>query len=202
VFPSDEEGLALHERLCRLDPLVSTEVCQAFLPGLLRYLAWKLPDVDDHLLQEAAGLALIEYLKSPDDFDPARGDLGKYLRLAAYRDALNLVRTEQPHQRGRVSFFVEFGPDGGNLIGREQEPSDRLARAEDDAALEQRLLAFEADCDPDERIVLRLMLAGKRDTASCAAALGIADRPADEQARRVKQIKDRLKKRLERRRSA
>ena len=42
------------------------------------------------------------------------------------------------------------------------------------------------------------MRLGERKTAAYALALGIADRPAAEQRREVKRVKDRLQKRLER----
>jgi hypothetical protein len=46
--------------------------------------------------------------------------------------------------------------------------------------------------------VLELMLRRERRTAMYAAACGVADRPPKEQRRLVKQIKDRLLKRIER----
>jgi hypothetical protein len=203
AFPSTDEGLQLHQRLGRDEQLATAAICQAFLPGLLGYLEGRFPDEDSDVRQEAAHIALLDYLKSPQRFRPEEGDLGSYLCLAARCDLSNLRRREARHHRHRVSLFsVEMDEEGGNLYGRDDEPLDQLTRAEDVAALQERLHDFEADCTPEERCILRLMIAQEDDTATCAAALGIQDLDEDEQARLVKRIKDRLKKRLERRRSA
>ena len=50
-----------------------------------------------------------------------------------------------------------------------------------------------------EQRVLELMVQGERKTTVFAQALGIADRSPSEQEAEVKRVKDKLKKRLERR---
>jgi tRNA C32,U32 (ribose-2'-O)-methylase TrmJ len=61
-----------------------------------------------------------------------------------------------------------------------------------------RLDAQVAELSIEEARVFRLMREGVRDTAAYARALGIADRPRNEQKATVKQIKDRLLKRFKR----
>ena len=201
-FPSADEGQCLHDRLRGHDAQATAAVCQRFLPFLECYLARQFPDADDHLCKQAAETALIDYLKAPDRFDPQRCNLGGYLCMAARRDLANLLAREARHRAGRASFFVEIGKEGGNLVCREEAPLDLLVRAEEAATHQELLRAIEADCDDWERRVFRLMRVGVHDTASCAAALGIGELAPSEQAVVVKRIKDRLKKRLGRRRSA
>jgi hypothetical protein len=123
--------------------------------------------------------------------------------MAAEGDLRNLLRSEGRHHRGRESFFhVEHGADGGNHFGREEDPSDWLERDEDAATREELLRFIAATCTEEERRVLELMLAGQDTTAACTAALGISHLLHDEQARQVKQVKDRLKKRISRRRKS
>ncbi len=199
-FPSAEEGRRLHERLCRPGDLLAPSVfCAAFLPPLLACLQRRCPD--DHLCLEAAERAVLDYLEAPQRFRPEKSDLGCYLRLAARRDLSNLLRRERRHQNNHVSLFsVEFGGNGGNLPGREKEPCDLLCRDEEAAISEELFQAVAAECrDERERRILVLLREGRADTAACAAVLGIADWPPDEQERQSKRVKDRLKKRLQRR---
>jgi hypothetical protein len=47
-FPSAEEGLRLHQRLCQIDPLATTAVCVAFLSPLLAFLERTFSEADEH----------------------------------------------------------------------------------------------------------------------------------------------------------
>jgi hypothetical protein len=181
----------------------TAEVCRAYLPDLIRYLAVRFPWVDPHLCEEAAGTTLIDYVKAPERFDPSRGGLGRYLEMSAWRDLCNLLEREK-RQRPRhvLRFSVEIALEDGNLFRKGEGPLDRLVHEEESAQREELLRSIEAECDEVERRVLRLMLAGETETAVFAEALGVDDRPAEEQARAVKRVKDRIKKRIERRRSA
>ncbi len=202
-FPSRAEGEQLHARLRAIDVQAPAAVCNAFLKPLLQVLmSWR-PGVDEHLRVQAAEQAVLDYVLSPARFDPEQADLGAYLRMAARRDLLNLLSGESRHHRLFVSnSFVETVEEGGNIMQREQEPPDPLVRDEDAAQWQELVESVAADLRPEDRRVLELMLAGQDDTAACAAALGIGDLPAGEQAAGVKRAKDRIKKRLQRRRSA
>ena len=93
---------------------------------------------------------------------------------------------------------VELDEEDGNLFGREQEPLLRL-EGEEEAEARQRLIRSVAESLPEpDRRVLELMQHGERRTAVYAEVCACADRPADEQARLVKRVKDRLKKRVQR----
>ena len=119
--------------------------------------------------------------------------------MAARGDLWNLLRGERRHHVKRVPWLaVEEGEEGGNLSEREEEPSARLQREEEDAAWRALLQSVRGQCDDKEKQALELLLAGERSTAVYAAALGISEKPFPEQEREVKKVKDRLKKRLER----
>ena len=61
-----------------------------------------------------------------------------------------------------------------------------------------RLRCIEEDCSPDERQVLRLMMAGERATQAYVAPLKLEGQPVARQEREVKRAKDRIMKRLQR----
>jgi hypothetical protein len=198
-FPPPEEGLRLHLRLLAQEADVSADICAAYLTPLEASLAGKFREVEPETLRTAAHDALIHYFDNPAAYDPQRGDLAKYLRMAARADLLNFLRTEKRHHRGRVAWsVVELDEDAGNLFGGEEEPLAQLQRDEEAERCRARLEWLRAGCTPEERRVLDLMLAGERASPVFAAALERSDLPADEQEREVKRVKDRLKKRLER----
>src|SRR5262249_32041298 len=198
AFPSREEGLALHLHLGDLNPVAAADVCRAYLNPLLGWLAVKFATVDPHLRQTAAHDALLTYVQSPQAYDPTRSDLASYLRMAARWDLVNLLARERKHHEGRVAWaVVEDAAEDGNLSGG-ADPSLPLERAEETQAWQAFLNAVAANFTADERKVLELMVAGERQTALYAQALGLDGQPAADQEREVKKVKDRIKKRLER----
>jgi DNA-directed RNA polymerase specialized sigma24 family protein len=198
-FPSLDEGLALHRRLQFQDVLAPSDVCAAYLEPLLDWLAGGFPRIEPHLREGAAHEALFDYVQHPDRYDPGRGDLAVYLRMAARADLLNALRREKRHHRGRVAWSaVELGEESGNLSGREEEPLLLLQRGEDAAERERILRSVAEGLTAPERRVLELMVAGERWTALYAEALGLHGLSAEEQEREVKRVKDRIKKRIQR----
>jgi hypothetical protein len=198
-FPPPEEGLRLHLRLREDDPVAPADICQRYVPPLCAWLAQQFPTVDPHFRQSAVHEAVITYLQRPQAYQPERADLAVYLRLAARRDLSNLRRGEGRHNRQRVPFaVVELGAEHGNLLGREQDPSRRLEHNEEAAAWQAVLASIRAGLAPAEERVLDLMLQGERSSRVFAEAIGLEGLPADEEARAVKRVKDRVKKRLER----
>jgi hypothetical protein len=198
-FPPAQEGLRLHGRLCENDPVATADVCRAYAEPLRAWLGRRVPWADPHLVQSAVNDALFRYVQEPQAYDPARLDLGAYLRMAAWRDLFNLLRNEQRHQRRRLPWSdVELGEERGNIPGREEEPSRRLEREEEAARREAFLSSVRDELTPEEGRVLDLMCEGERDTRRFAAALGALGLPAAEQVREVKRAKDRIRKRLQR----
>jgi hypothetical protein len=199
LFPSAEDAMSIHLRLCDLDPVATVDLCSAFLQPLIHWLETMFPRVDPDFRQSAAGQALLEYLKDPHAFRPERGSLPAYLCMAARGDLSNLLRGEKRHQRHRVPWsVVELGEESGNILGRDQVPSRRLEDSEEEKRWQVVVQAVRDRCTDSERQVLDLMLAGERNTPAYAAALGITGLPAAAQEREVKRVKDRIKKRLER----
>jgi DNA-directed RNA polymerase specialized sigma24 family protein len=197
-FPSREEGLTLHVQLCALNPAAVADACRAYLDPLLAWLAAKHRDVDPHLRQTATHDALMSYVQAPHSYDPARMELGAYLRMAARGDLLNLRKREGKHQKGRVALAVveDEGEDGNLSV--EEEPSVQLEAAEEAERCRDLLKAMTEDFTEEERRVLELMLAGERTTSVYASVLRLEELPANEREREVKKVKDRIKKRLER----
>jgi DNA-directed RNA polymerase specialized sigma24 family protein len=199
-FPPAGEGLALHLRLRTRDATAPADVCQAYFRPLADWLAARYPRADPHLASTAAGDALFSYLQRPESYDPQRGELGAYLRMAARRDLLNLLRQENRHRRGRVPWnVVEDGEEEGNTSGREEEPSANLEHAEEVEADQEFLRRASEGFTEDERRVLDLMLEGVRPNAVFAAALGLAHLAVAEQDQEVQRVKGRIMARLKRR---
>jgi RNA polymerase sigma-70 factor, ECF subfamily len=190
----------LHRRLVERDPTAPADVALAFLEPLATWLGLHNPSLHPDLISEAAGEAVLNLIRNPTAYDPGRAELEPYLRMSAQGDLRNLLRRERKHRAGRVSLdLVEQLDAGGKYLGREDDPSLPMEIEERLAVLGEAVPRSVRDglTAPEAR-VLELMMRGERKTDAYAAAYGVADHPLDERRRLVKQVKDRLKKRLER----
>jgi hypothetical protein len=197
-FPSHEEGLALHLHLSDLNPVAVADVCQAYVNPLIHWIAVKFAGVDSHLQITAVHEALMSYVQKPGAYDPKRGDLAKYLRMAARGDLINLLKRESRHHQGRVNWaVVEDVAEDGNISGAD-DPSVQVSQAEERQQWRTFLETVVATFSEEEHRVFDLMLAGERDAEVFAEALDDKAVPPAEQEREIKKVKDRIKKRLQR----
>jgi RNA polymerase sigma-70 factor (ECF subfamily) len=160
---------------------------QAFLEPLLAWLAEKFPRADPEARANVVHDLLLTFVKRPDGYDPAKGGLAPYLRMAIKGDLLNLL-AKKPD---RVRLFSEIAvaePADDRKESVEELPSF------DDPRLQAALASFSAA----ELQVFELMRDGAHQTETFAAVLGITDRTVEQQQREVKRVKDRIMKRLRR----
>ncbi len=188
------ELLELHNRLLLDDPVATEEFFNIVAPELERHLRLRFPSmavgVDPDIYLSAVYEALTDYFKNPDKYDSAKSGLMTYLRLACRRDLQNLLRKESRHVTGRLSIeSVEFRSSDGNDV------SDRVAEDIDGRRAVDELTR---EMSPDERAVFLLMMDGERSTEVAADAMNIGHLLPAEQAREVKRVKDRIKKRIQR----
>jgi hypothetical protein len=113
--------------------------------------------------------------------------------MAAERDLRNLLAREGRRSSVAIDCVELRDLPRNNEV---EDAMDAMVDAEEAAELERKIVRLVAE--PAERRVLALMRDGVRATAPYAEALGLSALPQAEQRRRVKQAKDRLKKRLAR----
>jgi RNA polymerase sigma factor (sigma-70 family) len=204
VLPSQDQALALHQRLLADDPVASSDLAVSYLDWLATWLARRNPRLQEHFCNDAAANAILDLIKRPWSYDPAKAGLDAYLRMSASGDLKNLVRRERRHTEHRADWdAVELSPEvGKHLWDEDSDPARIVEQREEDMAHQAELaprmaVAGEGLSDGEAR-ALELLRQGERRTAPYAAALGIADRSVAEQRQQVKRVKDKLKKRLER----
>jgi DNA-directed RNA polymerase specialized sigma24 family protein len=198
--PTDRKRLGelLHQRLLSgSDLTVTSEIAEEFLPALTRRLAKEFHQLPDpHLITTAVNDALLNLFDHPAQFDPARSSLFTYLRLRARTYLLNsLSRRKSSPAQDKV---VELD-DAGTVYEVEAHETDAetsLISREFQAGVIAKLRRVFTD--PADLRVIALMVEGVRETQAYAEALGVADRPAEEQKKLVKQAKDRINKIFER----
>jgi len=196
-FPSPEEGFALHRRILDEELVAPNEFSECYLGPLSDWLAARSPSVHPDDCCTAAIDALTDYFGHPEKYDPAKLELGAYLRMAARRDLSNLGRSEAKHQRRRnPDFRVEEDDFGGNSL--RDDPLTSSIRREEQEATRERLDAVGAECTGSERAFLALMREGERNTGRFALALEVEHLPEAEQQRVVKRARDRFVKRIHR----
>jgi hypothetical protein len=157
---------------------------------VLAWLARRCRSVDRDLLHDAFVQTLLEICRKPERFDPARGNLGAFLRGATWRTLRSRLRSEGRRRR-REQKRAE------SLVAREGSAAREILDELADRELARKVRAEVARTDA-ERVVLRLWELGVEDMAEYARQLGLADRPEAEQRAIVKTIRDRLTKRLHR----
>jgi hypothetical protein len=187
MWPCDDEIHAAWRRLVA-DRDATTAFVALVLPPLEAALRRYAPHADPHHVTEAADTAVLALVRNPTAYDPARAPLPAFLRRAARCDLINIQKADGRHHRERIPWAaVELTHPAGN------DPSEAETFAD-----HPELLAAVGAMSPDDQRVFELMRDGERDTPVFAAALGITDRPADEQAAEVKRAKDRVTARLKR----
>ncbi len=190
---SRDEELALHQRLLDGDPAAPNDCVALCFPIVYAALARRRIEVrDPHLVEEAAGSALLDYVRRPESYRPERGPLLGFLTMAADRDLKNALARERRHRLRAVPLAdVEHALPGGNEVQEadEIELPPGVTRAQALAELWRRVK------DPRDRRVLELMMVDEvRENAVYARLLGITHLDHEQRDREVKRVKDRLKK--------
>jgi hypothetical protein len=201
-WPDADTAQQLHGQLGTDDPVATSRFAEAFLDPLADWLRRSNPQVDPHLCDTAAIDLIISMLKRPEQYNPTRGPLDHYLRMAAQGDLRNLLEKEQRHAKRRADLSpvellggdrnVQYKEDFDDVESFYVGPSELLKVVQEYV---WRTFSLE------EQRALQLLLDGERKTIAFAEALGIAHLTELEQRREVKQAKDRIKKRLQRARS-
>ncbi|MCC6179782.1 MAG: hypothetical protein IT305_31095 [Chloroflexi bacterium] len=187
---------ALHARLLQADPTATSDLAIRFLAPLADWLRGAFRRVDPDVLESVATDLILNLGQRPTQYDPDKGGLMAYLRMAAKADVLNALKRERRRTSHEMPLeVVELRPPARNTSwAGASDPADAVADAADGAAIASAL----EHLDARDREVVRLMMQRERRTAIFADVLGVHDRPPAEQAREVKRVKDRLKKHLQR----
>ena|SRR5687768_18033463 len=192
----DDGGKDLHERLLRGEATAPSDLASRCLEPLLTSLARRFPDVDDQLLGDVAIDLILKVAKEPTQYDPDRGSLSAYLRMAARRDVQNALQRERRRTVRHIPLDdVELRPPVRNREWTSAaDPADAVIGALD----HERLTALREQFSAQDWEVVLLRIEGERRTERFVAVLGLQDRPPDEQEREVKQAKDRAIRKLRR----
>ena len=197
--PPDPDGLNLHDRLLAGELTAPAEIADKYLAGIVRYLQQKHPNLSDpHLAETAAIDAMLSYLRRPQQYDPTKASLDRYLRLSARGDLRNLI----DQQRRR-----ENAPKTMQVVELDAPSSEYSVEDERTLSVEEQALIlasplwrqlFELVPDSTDMEIVLLMMENVRSTDAYAEVLGITFLSPIDQAAAVKRHKDRLKKWLQR----
>ena len=199
---SQDDLKELGERLHRLllqqaSPIITARIAEVFLPELLKHLPRLFPTVSDqHLIASCAADALLAYLNHPERFDSARGSLLTYLGWLARSRVLHELKRKKSSEQQEVVAVDEAEAVYGVAAGTDWDESVRLSERETEQRIAAKLRPLITDLTDQQ--ILELMLEGVRETSAYAALLGITEQPPDEQRRIVKQHKDRIRIRVQR----
>lgn len=191
------DATILHQRLLAGDLTASAEIAELYLPSLVEYMKARFKRVKDpHLVEMAAIDAMWNYLRRPQQYDPAKMRLESYLRMAARYDLLNLLAKHNKEAlKGRQVVELD-APGAEHEIKYEAKPRVKEQVEILASPIWQRLR--ELLPNPADLEIVLLMMEDVHETKEYAAVLGITHLSSKEQAQEVKRHKDRIKKRLQR----
>jgi RNA polymerase sigma-70 factor (ECF subfamily) len=183
----------IHARLISNDPIAPSELAEIFIEPLSRALQKKFPKVNSDQIADAVTDTLMDYIKAPEKFKPAKRSLKGYLIMSATSDLINAIEKEN---RKKLHEFptdnVELHEFGGNVIAKPTNPVTMLVTESLRADIRNQ---FDNEVDLE---MVDLILDGERSTTAFAKILQIENLPIIDQKREVKKHKDRIKKRLRR----
>lgn len=173
------------------DSTATARFAECALPLLLADMRVRHRRIGEEAIFDACAEAILGLCEAPDRWLPEKASLRTFLWMSATGDLKNeLGRASLRAQREKVIDPVEIAQLRRNITAEaeifEGDKNDVVSRYE-------HLLA-----DAGDREVFRLMVSGERAETAYVVALGISLLPAIERKRRVKQAKDRVKKRLQR----
>ncbi len=200
LSPTQQEALALHQRLLAQDPTASNDLADAYLETLVIWLGETDAHAPEDARIEAAEDAILSLIRNPESYSPELQTLEVYLRMSARGDLRNLLSKEQRCRQHQTPWNrVEHLPDAGKYLGRNDDPALPLRLAEERQSITAAVPDSVRRClsETDQR-ALELILQKERRTSAYAELYGLLHLPAKEQRSEVKRHKDRLKKILNR----
>jgi hypothetical protein len=133
------------------------------------------------------------YVQKPESFDPSKASLRGYLVLSIDRDLRNILA-----KRRRRPNVTEL-PDDVELEAASGKDGIEAPTLEELLVADQLLARVRVHlAEPEDHLILDLLIDGERSTTAFAAILGLAEAAADEQRAAVKRCKDRIKAHLRR----
>jgi DNA-directed RNA polymerase specialized sigma24 family protein len=199
---TDDESRVWHERALSGDPSVPGalwELLHAQLRGdLTRDGRFRRLDPAD--VSDAVTDVILAYTEKPATYNPDKCSLDRFFRMAAARDLYNLIAKAKRRPRvdslDVVAVDLEDGNSERDMTSADGRLEAWLSRRKGQTTLPEKLR--ELLPDPRDRMVLLLMVDRERRTEVYARALGCLDCPIEEQRKRVKQTKDRIRIALKR----
>lgn len=209
--PSNSDGHVLYQRLRDGEINASADIANAYYDSLCSWIEGIKRGLDAHYYQMAVDDALIDLFQRPDTYNPMKGTLERFLKVASKNRLRNILRSERRHGDRRAPIeAVEHDELIVNVRqgNAEEDPAEIFERREQEEALlvqwsSQRSATALPDSVTDsltsvERKVLELHLRHERKTAVFAQVMGITNLPPEEQKAHVKRLRDKLDKRLRR----
>ncbi len=190
--------LSLHQRHCAGHSDASYDLVSYFKPLLERALTGTGLTPDVELIEGCALQALTEYLVAPTRFDPARSSLWTWLVRAAKGDLLNHLGSERRKKAVAERYENEVALASSD---RNSVWMDLLAAMGEvewplpkDLSVSDLIRRLELSLRPSDRRVMWMMLEPRTPTSEYAEVLGLGLLPAKEQAKQVKDAKDRVRR--------
>lgn len=203
--PQADSLTALHFEMLAGNPVSTEKIVTAALDSVIRILRRRHfhSRIPCDAIADAATDAMLTYFGQPGRYDPSRGGLIPYLVAIADFRVKDWLRCQNRRDGREISvggpvelaLYETIYPQEQKEFeeGPGMSNPDRLSPEMDE-------LVEEILPDARDRSVLSLIVAGRTEVDAYASALGISELPPAERRAEVKRNRDRVLKRLQRRR--
>jgi RNA polymerase sigma-70 factor (ECF subfamily) len=192
-----EQGLDLHACMIAGEVDALARIFDLYFVRIVNKVKSKFPRYfDPHQYESSVNEALVDYLRNPSAYNPARGiSLFSYLVMAARGDFQNLVEKDRRLLRDQNPLVVEDDDDAPEL-----DLQDPRYENFEEVLMRNESIVWENIAevlpDPRDQRCVYAMMEQERATSAFAGIYGLTSLPPKEQEHEVKKHKDRVKKRL------
>ena len=196
----EREFASIHADMLAGEPTADRALVNACVKPLYAILKRSYSLLPPEVVRDAAHDALIALIRQPEQYDSERGTLLNYLvRIGKNKLADQVRACRRRSGETAVGGVVELAAAEENAYSGEGSTAWELPAGTDLASPEVEALLRTILPDPRDRLVWELICDGRTAVAELAVVLGISHLSVEEQRRQVKQHRDRVQKRVQRR---
>jgi hypothetical protein len=193
--------LSLHSLILEGDSLALSKLYDKYGDRVTALLSARYPKIatkDEALIFAAVNEAFFGYHRNPTTFDPEKNTLQRFLEVAAERDLINILSKEAKQgKKENLPDDVELEVNFWNSIKKDQHGPENEMIAKETFELVAKEIANHFTSVTDRAMAV-MIISGERETSAYVDVLQIQELTPQEQKNKVKKVKDRIKKVLDR----
>ncbi|MGL4647767.1 MAG: hypothetical protein ACRC1H_00055 [Caldilineaceae bacterium] len=192
----EQKARSLHERALEQDVTAISELAHLLVPWMQEGVKRQWPRAEEADVVTAVTDAFMAYRHRPEIYQPDKGPMVRFMVMAAVGDLRNLYDKQKRYDKRFPGFPQSVANDGDEQeneveSGVDEDMTDLMILMSRNAELEANIIGLFPD--PIDRQVLDLIVQSVRQFEIYAMVMQIEHLPIDEQRKRVKRARDRIR---------